>query len=140
MMSRHLSICLIAPVVGVLVAGCGGGSKSATTAGSPVAPASSAPTGTAQAPSAGGSGPTGSTGTGTVQEAVAICRGLLRLSSNLSSSERARLEGICDKAESGSLAEARVHVTEVCSGVINSLPLAAASKEAALAGCKAKVK
>jgi hypothetical protein len=126
-MSRQPSICLIVLVVGALIAGCGSSSKSATTAGSSTAPASS--------------GHTGVTGAKAVHEAVRICRKLVVLGTpTLSTGEKTRLEGMCSQASSATLPEAQKTVTEVCETVINSTPLTRHAKEIDLAACKAKVK
>ena len=71
-------------------------------------------------------------------DAVAECRAVIKEAPTLSSSTKAKVEAICNKAADGNLAGARAAAKEVCEEVINASPIpAGAIKEHALAACKA---
>jgi hypothetical protein len=102
---------------GVFIAGCGSSSSSSssTTSGS---------TGSITLP----------TGSG-VAQAVAACKSVVQKASTLSSTTKAKIEGICEKAGTDPAA-ARTAAKEVCVEVINASPIPAGSlKEKAIAAC-----
>jgi len=71
-----------------------------------------------------------------VAEAVAVCKSVIQRDPTLSSSLKAKVEGICNKAAHGNLAAARAAGKEVCAEVINASPIPAAAKAEALAACQ----
>jgi hypothetical protein len=107
---------------GVFVAGCGSSSSSSssTTSGS---------TGTSSTSSI-----TVPTGAG-VAQAIAACKAVVQKAPTLSSTTKAKIEGICEKAGTDPAA-ARTAAKEVCVEVINASPIPSGSiKEKALAAC-----
>jgi hypothetical protein len=54
----------------------------------------------------------------------------------LSSIEKAKVEGICNKAAGGDLAGAREAAKEVCIEAIDASPISGAAKATALVECK----
>jgi hypothetical protein len=121
---------------GVLVAGCGSSSSSSSSS-------TSAPSGAAGATTSSTStaGTTSSTTTPSgpgVSQAVAQCKALVHQAPTLSSSTKAKIEGICDKAATDPAA-AKTAAKEVCVEVVNSSPIPSGSiKEKALAACKSR--
>ena len=145
-MFRQLSTWLVVAFVGLLLAGCGssGNSTSSSQGGTtPTVPTTSssspASTGTtstsssATTPSVPTSVPTTAAG---VAQAVAECKSIIQRDPTLSTSLKAKVEGICNKASNGDLAGARTAAKEVCAEVINASPIPAAAKAQALAACQ----
>jgi hypothetical protein len=122
-MFQRPSTCLLIALTGAaLLAGCGGGSSKSTTSGS-----------------------TGSTSTGTSssispavrQLAVTTCQRTVQSELNLTSTAKAKLEAICNKASKGDAAEIRKVAQEVCVEIIkSSAGTSGAVKEKAIAACK----
>jgi hypothetical protein len=123
-MMRPLSTCLSALAIGALIAGCGGSSTSSQTVSA--------------TPPTGASGAAANTGGLDKQQAVAICRQAIRLAPYLSATDKATLEGVCDKGASGDTEQARNAFREVCAEVIRTSPVSAKAKEEGLIGCNAK--
>jgi hypothetical protein len=142
-MIRQLSTWLVVALVGVFIAGCGSSSSStsssqssaatATTSSTPAAGGTTSTSGTTTTPSVPTSVPTTAAG---VAQAVAACKSIIQSEPTLSSSLKAKVEGICNKAANGDLAGARTAAKEVCAEVINASPIPAAAKAQALAACR----
>jgi hypothetical protein len=137
-MIRQLSTWLVVALVGVLIAGCGSSSNSTSSSQTSSPPATSSAAGTtsstpATTPSVPTSLPTTAAG---VAQAVAVCKSVIQRDPTLSSSLKAKVEGICNKASNGDLAGARAAAKEVCAEVINASPIPAAAKAQALAACQ----
>jgi len=142
-MTRQLSTWLVVALVGVFIAGCGSSSSStsssqssaatATTSSTPAAGGTTSTSGTTTTPSVPTSVPTTAAG---VAQAVAACKSIIQSEPTLSSSLKAKVEGICNKAANGDLAGARTAAKEVCAEVINASPIPAAAKAQALAACR----
>jgi hypothetical protein len=161
MIRRHSTLLVLALTSGALLAGCGSSNSTSsnstpaqvitvtqpasttastgTTSTSPpttttTGTTSTSPTNTAtNTPSIPTSIPTTAAG---VAEAVAACKSIIQSEPTLSSSLKAKVEGICNKAAHGNLAAARAAGKEVCAEVINASPIPAAAKSEALAACK----
>jgi hypothetical protein len=140
-MIRQLSTWLVIALVGVFVAGCGSSSSTSSSQSSsaPASTGSTSTTGTtststpATTPSVPTSVPTTAAG---VAQAVAACKSIIQSEPTLSSSLKAKVEGICNKAADGDLTGARTAAKEVCAEVINASPIPAAAKAQALAACQ----
>jgi hypothetical protein len=117
-MTRLLSPCLSALAIGALIAGCGGSPTSSHSV----------------SPATGASGVTA----GSVQRALAFCRGILGLAPYLPASDKAKLEGVCTKGASEGSEQARDAFRKVCEEVIESSGLPRPQREHAVAGCKAQ--
>ena len=138
----------VAMVCGALLTGCG--SSGSTTSNTSTPAATTAATSTPASSASASSTPTTSTpststpasaiptpGTAAaVAEYAAICKTIIEHTPTLSSSVKAKVEGICSKAAHGDVTGARQAAKEVCVEVINATP-APADKEKALAECKA---
>jgi len=125
-----------------LLAGCGGSSKTSSTAApsSTTVPASTSSPTTTSTQAAGAtssSGSSGAAGAASTQEAAAICKSVLERATTLPATVKAKVEGICKKAESGDLAAAQAAAKGVCSEVIDATIPAGPTREQALAACKA---
>jgi hypothetical protein len=104
---------------GVFVAGCGSSSSSSssTTSGSTGTSSITVPTGAG------------------VAQAIASCKSVVQKAPTLSSTTKAKIEGICEKAGTDPAA-ARTAAKEVCVEVVNASPIPSGSiKEKALAAC-----
>ncbi len=156
MIRRHSTLLVLALTSGALLAGCGSSNSTSSNSTSVAQPASTtASTGTTS------TSPTTTTSTGTtstsptttatntpsvptsipttaagVAQAVAACKSIIQSEPTLSSSLKAKVEGICNKAAHGDLAGARAAGKEVCAEVINASPIPAAAKSEALAACQ----
>jgi hypothetical protein len=111
-MSRQASLFLIVLVIGALIASCGGSSSSTQTfsvAGAPEA----------------------------VQKAFLLCKRVIRLAPYLSASDKATLQGACNKGANGGTEQARNAFRQVCEEVIKTTPMSATEKERARAACSA---
>jgi hypothetical protein len=113
-MSRHASLFLIVLVIGGLIAGCGGSSSSTQTFS------------VAHAPEA-------------VQKAFLLCQHVILLAPYLSASDKATLEGACNKGAIGGTERARNAFREVCEEVIKTTPMSATEKERARTACRASL-
>jgi hypothetical protein len=144
MIRQHSTLLVLALAGGALLAGCGGSnSTSSSNSTSVTQPASTvastgttstSPTTTATStPNIPTSIPTTAAG---VAEAVAVCKSIIQREPTLSSSLKAKVEGICNKAAHGNLAAARAAGKEVCAEVINASPIPAVAKSEALAACQ----
>jgi hypothetical protein len=144
MIRQHSTLLVLALAGGALLAGCGGSnSTSSSNSTSVTQPASTvastgttstSPTTTATStPNIPTSIPTTAAG---VAEAVAVCKSVIQRDPTLSSSLKAKVEGICNKAAHGNLAAARAAGKEVCAEVINASPIPAVAKSEALAACQ----
>jgi hypothetical protein len=71
-----------------------------------------------------------------VAQAVTECKSIVQREPTLSSSTKAKVEGICNKAAKGDLAEARAAAKEVCVEVINAAPIPGSGDTEALAACQ----
>lgn len=140
---RRSSPLVVALLCGALVAGCGSSSSSttngstATTApakSATAAPSSPVATTTSTSPTATS---TGAASAAAVKQYVALCKSISQRESTLAANVKRKVEGICNKAASGDLAGARAAAKEVCVEVINASPIPAATKQKALAACKA---
>ncbi len=100
---------------------------------SPTTPATTKSTTSASPPSIPTSIPTTAAG---VAQAVAACKSISQRDPTLSSSLKAKVEGICNKAAHGNLAGARAAAKAVCAEVINASPIPAVAKSEALAACQ----
>ncbi len=69
-------------------------------------------------------------------QAVAECKSIIQRDPTLSTSLKAKVEGICNKAAHGNLSGARAAAKEVCAEVINASPIPSAAKAQALAACQ----
>lgn len=126
----------------IFLGGCGSGS-STTSGSSGASTASGTAAGTPSTPAAATTPPaatTPSSSTGassaSIKQQVAGCKAVLNLAT-LTAGEKAKVAGICKKAESGDLAAAHAAARELCVEVINASPIASgATKERALAACK----
>ena len=141
-MIRQSSRWLMVVIVGSLfVAGCGSGNSSTSSSGATASstPASSTGTGTAGTASTSvGTTPSSVASSAAVAAAVSTCKSLIKAVPTLSTSAKAKVEAICNKAANGDLAGARQATKEVCVEVINASPIPSGpAKEHALAGCKA---
>jgi hypothetical protein len=143
-MIRQSSRWLMVVIVGSLfVAGCGSGNSSTSSSGATASstPASSTGTGTGTAGTAStsvGTTPSSVASSAAVAAAVSTCKSLIKAVPTLSTSAKAKVEAICNKAANGDLAGARQATKEVCVEVINASPIPSGpAKEHALAGCKA---
>ncbi len=153
-MIRQHSTWLAFALAGVLLAGCGSSNSTSSSNSTPAQaisvtqPASTtASTGTTStgttstSPTSTPSVPTNiptsipTTAAG-VAEAVAVCKSVIQRDPTLSSSLKAKVEGICNKAAHGNLAAARAAGKEVCAEVINASPIPAVAKSEALAACQ----
>jgi hypothetical protein len=132
--SKWLAVALVG---GVFVAGCGSSSSSSSSsASSSTSAPSSETTATTSSTPATTSTSSTSTPSGAVSAAVAECKSAVKLAPTLSSSVKAKIEGVCAKAATDPQA-ARQAAKEVCVEVINASPIpAGVAKEHALAGCK----
>jgi ABC-type phosphate transport system substrate-binding protein len=129
-LSTWLAVALLG---GVLVAGCGSSSTSSSTSTSQSTTTAAATT------SAGGSTVPAVANNAAVQQAVAACKHGVQSASTLSSSAKAKIEGICNKAGNGDLNAATEAARELCVELVNASPLPASSaKEQAIAACKTK--
>jgi hypothetical protein len=119
-MFRQPSKWLVVVLVGgVFVAGCGSSSSSSssTTSGSTGTSSITVPTGAG------------------VAQAIASCKSVVQKAPTLSSTTKAKIEGICEKAGTDPAA-ARTAAKEVCVEVVNASPIPSGSiKEKALAAC-----
>jgi hypothetical protein len=125
-----------------LIAGCGS-SSSTTSSQSTSSAASSTPAATTSSTSSPTQSAPTSTGTptnsATIQAAIAACKQTIAAESTLPAGAKAKLEAVCGKAAKGDTAAVKQAAREVCEEVINKSPIpAGASKEQALASCKAK--
>lgn len=119
---RSLAVSLIAAVP---LAGCGGGSKSS----------SSTQTGSTASAAPSATGSSTSASPASVASAVTKCREAVAAAPNLTPALKAKAEGICAKAASGNVQEARKAAKEVCEEVINAQPVPTSVKEAARKDC-----
>jgi hypothetical protein len=74
-----------------------------------------------------------------VAAAVSACKTAIGSAAQLSSSEKSKLEGICQKAANGDLSGVKQAVAQVCTQIVNAdVPSSAPSsiKDQALAACK----
>lgn len=150
-MMRKLSTWFIFAVAATaLMAGCGGksnstSSTSATTNSPTTTGGSSTPTSSAHAPTGtGGTGPSGATSATPAQQrafgkhSVASCKSAIQAQTSIPASAKAKLEGICGKAASGSQEAIQAVAHEECIALVNATPLPnSVSKQRALALCKA---
>jgi len=156
---RTLTTWLVVALAGTaLVAGCGG--KSASTSNTSTVTTSSAPGGSTSsggtngsngsggstaaeggtASGATGPGATGSTVTQAQEGAIAVssCKKAIHAETSISSSAKAKLLVICEKAKSGSKADLEKVAHEECVALVEATPLPnAAAKQRALTICKA---
>jgi hypothetical protein len=134
MVSRLSTWLAVALLGGVLVAGCGSSSSTSSSTST-----SQSTTTAAASTTAGGTTVPAVANSPAVQQAVAACKHGVQSASTLSSSAKAKIEGICDKAGKGDLNAAREAARELCVELVNSSPLPASSaKEQAIAACKTK--
>jgi hypothetical protein len=143
---------VVALAGGALLAGCGSSNSTSSSSSTPAqvisvtqpatsGTSSTSPTTTATTKSAAPTStpniptsiPTTAAG---VAEAVAVCKSIIQREPTLSSSLKAKVEGICNKAAHGNLAAARAAGKEVCAEVINASPIPAVAKSEALAACQ----
>jgi hypothetical protein len=132
MISRLTTWTALALAGGVLIAGCGSSSTSTTTTSqsTTTAAATTASSGTA-VPAVSDSA--------AVQQAVAACKHGVQSATGLSSSSKAKIESICDKAANGDVNAAKEAARELCIEIVNASPVPAGSiKEQAIAACKTK--
>jgi hypothetical protein len=144
-MSRKplLILILMASLTGLVAAGCGSSSSTPTTpnasaAGSTSGGAASTPTTSSTSSSSGGSSSGGSSNPA-VAQAVAACKASINSATQLSSSLKTKLTGLCDKAANGDEAGVKKVAAEVCKEIVNAdVPSSAPSsiKDQALAACK----
>jgi hypothetical protein len=146
-MIRQHSRWLVVALAGVLIAGCGSSSStpSKSTPAQVISVTQPAATGTtstsatttrtaaSKSPPATSIVPTSPAG---VAQAVAECKSIIQRDPTLSSSLKAKVEGICNKAAHGNLSGARAAAKEVCAEVINASPIPSAAKAEALAACQ----
>jgi hypothetical protein len=133
-MSRRFLLQLAAALAGaVLLVGCGGASKTSSTAQSSQSQAPSTSSSQGTATTGGTSAPSGPAA---VARAVTACRGVISAAPNLSAALKSKAEGICDRASRGDLAGARKAAREVCVEIVNSAPVATTVKEQARARCR----
>jgi outer membrane murein-binding lipoprotein Lpp len=125
-LKRTATSSLLALLVGgALLAGCGSSSKSDSTS----APAQSVSVQGAAAPSAATT-PKGAA-------AVAACKQAIQAQTTLTSDEKKKLEGLCDKAANGNEAEIKAAAKAICEEVINKSAIPAGpAREQALQACK----
>jgi hypothetical protein len=158
-MMQRLSTWLIVAVAGTaLLVGCGSSSSDSTlSTKTTTAPAANAPatTTTSTAPASTGSSSTststpaptspagGSTGTASApkavngQQAVTACKHAVQEETSIPASDRSKLEGICEKAGSGSKTDLQQVAHEECVAIVSVTPLpAGVPKQRALAICK----
>lgn len=131
MIRRTLMLALVAASIGGLTAGCGGSSTPASTPAS----TSVGGTGTSSAGSSGGGAPSNPA----AQAIVTACKQQVTGAASLSSSEKAKLNKLCEQAASGNLAAAKKTAADVCKELVNAnLPAGTPSavKDQALAACK----
>jgi hypothetical protein len=134
-MIRKRSTWLVIALAGAaLLAGCGSSSSSSTSSTSS-SQSSSTPASTGSTAAQTTSTPSGAGGVA-VAAAVAACRRSVQTAAQVSSSVKAKVEAICDKAAHGDVAGAEKAGREVCAEVINASPIPAAAKEQALSACK----
>jgi ABC-type phosphate transport system substrate-binding protein len=122
---RLVVLMVMGSLTGLVAAGCGSGASHTTTsnAGSSSTPSSS---------SGGSSNPA-------VAQAVTACKASINTAAQLSSSLKARLTGLCDKAASGNVTGVKKIAAEVCTQIVNAdVPSSAPKsiKDQALAACK----
>lgn len=124
----------MALLLGVLLAGCGGSSSTATPQ-STSAPSSSSSATSSTSTTA----PTSSAPLATAQ-AVETCKREIQAATTLTASSKSKLEAVCAKAAAGNTTAVKKAVREVCEEAITSSPLPATAKEQALAACKSRTK
>jgi ABC-type phosphate transport system substrate-binding protein len=133
MVSRLSTWMAVALTGGVLVAGCG----SSSTNTSSTSTTTQSTTTVAASTTAGGSTAPAAVDSAAIQQAVAACKHGVQAASGLSSSTKAKIENICNKASDGDLTAAREAARELCIEVINASPIPSGSiKEQAINRCK----
>ncbi len=134
MIPRLTTWLAVALAGGVLVAGCGSSSTSTST----TTTSQSTSTAVATTASSGTAVPAVANNPA-VQEAVAACKHGVQSASGLSSSSKAKIESICDKAANGDANAAKEAARELCIEIVNASPVPSGSiKEQAIAACKTK--
>lgn len=109
-------------LAGALLAGCGSSSNSGTTAQSVSVQGATAP-----------AAPTTPKGAA----AVAACKQAIQAQTTLSSDDKKKLEGLCDKAANGNEAEIKAAAKAICEEVITKSAIPAGpEREQALQACK----
>ncbi len=142
MIGRRPLLLMAALLCGAFAAGCGSSSSttsSSATASTPAASTTPATSTTAAAkptPTSPATAPTAAASAAAVAQYVAICKSIIARVPTLSASEKAKVEGICNKAASGDLAGAREAAKEVCIEVIDASPISGADKAKDLVECK----
>ena len=124
--------------LGVLAAGCGSSSNTPSTPSSASA-GSATGGGAATTTSSSSAGSGGASSNPAVAQAVTACKASISSATQLSSSLKTKLTGLCDKAAHGDVAEVKKIAAEVCKDIVNAnVPSSAPSsvKDQALAACK----
>ena len=134
-----LVLMLTVAATGLVVAGCGSSSTPTTPAsnssgsGSTSGGAASTTTAASSSTSSGGSS------NPAVAQAVTACKASISSATQLSSSLKTKLTGLCDKAANGDVNGVKKVAAEVCKEIVNAdVPSSAPSsiKDQALAACK----
>ncbi len=134
MVSRLSTWMAVALAGGVLAAGCGSSSTSTSSTST-----TTQSTTVAASTVAGGSTTPAGVDSAAIQQAVAACKHGVQSATDLSSSTKAKIENICNKASDGNLTAAREAARELCIEIVNASPLPSGSiKEAAIKQCKTK--
>lgn len=128
-------------LAGTGLAACGGSSSTTSSQTNSTAATSPTVASTATAAPTSATGATASTGSSGASsagalEAAAVCKSVLARATTLTADVKAKVEGICKKAESGNLAAAQAAAKGVCNAVIDATVPAGPTREQALAACK----
>jgi hypothetical protein len=134
-MAQRLSISLAVVLAsGALLAGCGGGSDSASRTQSTSTPATTTTTpSVTTTPKTTG---TGATSSAAVKQALEACKRVIEEYTPSSAKTRAKREAACRKAATEPTSSASKVAEEVCKRVINSKALTPQARERVLAACK----
>lgn len=140
-----LVLMLCATATGLVAAGCGSSSSPTTpaaansSAGSTTGGSSSTTSTTSSSASSSSPSSSGSSSSPAVAQAVTACKASINSASQLSSTLKTKLTGLCDKAANGDVSGVKKVAAEVCKDIVNAdVPSSAPSsiKDQALAACK----
>lgn len=138
-----LVLMLTVAATGLVVAGCGSSSTPTTPAsnssGSGSTSGGAASTTTAASSSTSSASSSGGSSNPAVAQAVTACKASISSATQLSSSLKTKLTGLCDKAANGDVSGVKKIAAEVCKQIVNAdVPSSAPSsiKDQALAACK----
>jgi hypothetical protein len=140
MMTRRLTILLIAAIAGgALVTGCGSSSSSSTSNSTSTPTATSAGTSsTSGGTSSSGGATSGAAASPGGQAAVAACKSSFQAQPQLSADAKTKLSSLCDKAASGDAAAVKQATKDVCVQLSTDIAPAGAARDAAVAACNSK--